>query len=92
MKHYGHGSVEVAITLYNLALAHGVNLGEYLQAAEMLERVLPVYEDHFGAHHDRCNDVRRAIDVGHSFEVVCVRVPMVTRLQLFGSHAQIVVF
>ena len=62
VKHYGHGSVEVAITLYNLALAHG-ELGEYEEAAEMLERVLPVFEGHFGAHHGRCNDVRHAIDV-----------------------------
>ena len=62
MKHYGHGSVEVAITLFNLALAHG-ELGVYEKAADILERVLPVYEDHHGAHHDLCTKVRRAIDV-----------------------------
>ena len=56
VMHYGQGSVEVAITLYNLALAHG-ELGEYQKAAD-----LPVFEDHFGAHYDRCNDVRQAID------------------------------
>ena len=59
--HYGHDNVEVAITLYNLAVTHWP-LGEYQKAAKMLESVLPVYEDHFGAHHDRCNDVKRAID------------------------------
>ena len=36
VKHYGHGSVEVAITLYNLAPAHG-ELGEYQKAAELLD-------------------------------------------------------
>ena len=61
VKHYGHGSVEVAMTLSNLARAHG-KLGEYQEAAEMLQRVLPVFEDHFGAHHDWCNDVRQALD------------------------------
>ena len=58
----GTVAFEVAITLYNLAAAHK-NLVEYQKAAEMLERVLPVYEDHYGAHHDRCNDVKRAIDL-----------------------------
>ena len=60
-KHNGHGSVEVAITLYNLAVTHGA-LGEHEKASEMLERVLLWYEDHFGAHHDRCTKVRQAID------------------------------
>ena len=79
-RHYGHGSVEVAITLSNLARAHG-KLGEYKEAAEMLQRVLPVFEDHFGAHHDWCNDVRQALDEATRSKW-CVRVPMVTRLQL----------
>ena len=80
--------VEVAMSLYNLATAHG-NLGEYQQAAEMLERVLPVYEYHFGAHHDHCTKVRQAFDLacrlkwracpdGHQIAIVV------------GCHAQIV--
>ena len=62
VKHYGHGSVEVAITLYNLAPAHG-KLGEHEKAAEMWERVLPVFEDHYGAHHDRCTKMRQVLDL-----------------------------
>ena len=61
VRHYGQDHVEVAITLYNLALVHG-KLGEHEKAAEMWERLLLVYKDHFGVHHDRCTKVRRAID------------------------------
>ena len=87
VKHCGHGSVEVAITLHNLALAHGC-LGEHEKAFEMLQRVLPVFEDHFGAHDDRCNDVRRAIDVFS----LCACPDGHQSATVVGSHAQIVAF
>ena len=73
VKHFGEDHIEVArTTLYYLAMVARIELGEYQKAAEMLERVLLVFEDHFGAHHDECcNEVRRALDLGQSFEVVC---------------------
>ena len=61
VQHYAQDHVEVAMTIYNLALAHG-DLGECEKAAEMMESVPLVYEDHFGAHDDRCTEVRRELD------------------------------
>ena len=58
----GHGSVEVATTLSNLAVTRGV-LGEYEKAAELLGRVLLVFENHYGANHENCTKVREAIDM-----------------------------
>ena len=67
---------EAAVTLTNLGdvcrnlgdndkakgIIERVVLGTYQQMAEMLERVLLVFEDHYGAHHGRCNDVRQVLN------------------------------
>ena len=48
--HYGQDHPEVAVTLTNLANAHG-DLGNYQTAKEMLERALAIQETHFGKDH-----------------------------------------
>ena len=59
-QHYGEDHVEVAITLYNLARAHAA-LGDRGNEAQILTKVLPIFERHFGVHHKHCVSVRRAL-------------------------------
>ena len=47
--------------LYNLALAHG-DLGDRGNEARTLKKVLPIFERHFGMHHEYCGMVKRALN------------------------------
>ena len=60
-KHYGEDHFEVAKTLYNLALAHGA-LGDRGKKAQILIKVLPIFERHFGMHHEYCGMAKRALN------------------------------
>ena len=63
-KHYGREHFVVAITLYNLALAHR-DLGDRGNEARFLIEVLPIFERHFGMHHVGEEGTQRCRKIAH---------------------------
>ena len=59
-KTYGRDHTNLAITLFNLAVAHG-SLGDNSKKRELLERGLVICEGFYGPDHSETEDFRREI-------------------------------
>ena len=57
---YGPDHVELGITLWNLAMAHG-RLGDYEKKRKILERALAINESFYGPDHSETADCRKAL-------------------------------
>jgi hypothetical protein len=58
---YGRDHTEVAVTLYNLGVAHG-SLGDNSKKRDFLQRVLPIWTRAYGTDHPHTRLCQSALD------------------------------